>query len=305
MLVRSTHETRLDTTDCARIGRDIVTASKDGFGRLSRRGSVPRRTRLLPVPNERLRSAILEAGLTLTEFAGKVQVDPKTVERWIGLGRTPHRSSRWATASLLGADEAYLWPEVADDVRTRSASTAEIVHVYPHRGAVPHDLWPALLDSANDQIGLLAYAGLFLSDTTPDLPPILAAKAAAGTTVRLLLGDPKSAAVATRGDEEGIGEGLAARIRLSASYLSAGLEAPGVQLRYHETTLYNSIYRFDDQLLINMHVYGAAAVQSPVMHLRRIPGGRLFAHYMESFEKVWHGSTSCHLTLRRPDDGST
>lgn len=244
------------------------------------------------MPNERLRSAIVEAGLTLTEFATKVQVDPKTVERWIGLGRVPHRSSRWATASLLGAEETYLWPEVADNIRTRAASTAEVVSVYPHRGAVPHDLWPALLDSSTDQIGLLAYAGLFLSDTTPDLPAVLGGKAAAGTTVRLLLGDPESAAVATRGHEEGIGDGLAARIRLSASYLTAGLGAPGVQLRSHATTLYNSIYRFDDQLLINMHVYGAPAVQSPVMHLRRVPGGRLFAHYMDSFEKVWHGSTS-------------
>src|SRR5664280_712309 len=66
---------------------------------------------------------------------------------------------------------------------------------------------------------------------------------------------------------------------------------PGVQLRHHATTLYNSIYRFDDQALINTHVYGAPAVQSPVMHLRRVPGGRLFGHYLESFERVWETAT--------------
>ena len=271
---------RPDAHDCATTGRDAVTPCKDASGRPKHPENVPERTTMCGMPNERLRSAIIEAGLTLTEFATKVQVDPKTVERWIVLGRVPHRSSRWVAASLLGADETYLWPAVADDLRTRSASIAEIVTVYPHRGAVSQELWQVLLESATDQIGLLAYAGLFLSDTTPNLPAILAAKATTGTRVRLLLGDPDSPAVALRGHEEGIGDGLAARIRLSTTYLASAIETPGVQLRHHATTLYNSIYRFDDQVLVNTHVYGAPAVQSPVMHLRRVPGGRLFGHYL-------------------------
>ena len=59
--------------------------------------------------NERLRSSITGARLTITEVAAQVGVDPKTVERWIVLGRIPHRSHRWATAALLGTDEAYLF----------------------------------------------------------------------------------------------------------------------------------------------------------------------------------------------------
>jgi hypothetical protein len=51
--------------------------------------------------------------------------------------------------------------------------------------------------------------------------------------------------------------------------------------------LYNSIYRFDDELLVNTHAYGAGAPQSPVLRLRRIAGGRLFGYYMASFERVW------------------
>jgi hypothetical protein len=35
-----------------------------------------------------------------------------------------------------------------------------------------------------------------------------------------------------------------------------------------------------------MHVYGAVAAQSPVMHVRRIGGGRLFPHYVASSENV-------------------
>lgn len=31
----------------------------------------------------------------------------------------------------------------------------------------------------------------------------------------------------------------------------------------------------------------APAGQSPVLHLRRLPGGRMWDHYMRSFEEVW------------------
>jgi hypothetical protein len=72
------------------------------------------------VANERLRSCITGARLTIPDVAAQVGVDPKTVERWIVLGRIPHRSHRWATASLLGTDEAYLWPDIADDKRTQA-----------------------------------------------------------------------------------------------------------------------------------------------------------------------------------------
>jgi hypothetical protein len=83
--------------------------------------------------------------------------------------------------------------------------------------------------------------------------------------VRLLFGDPSCDAVALRGREEAIGDGMAARIRLALSYLRPAFDAPGVQVRSHETTLYNSIYRYDDELLVNTHAYGAGAPQSPVV----------------------------------------
>lgn len=55
--------------------------------------------------NERLRAAIATAGLTIEDVAARAEVDPKTVERWIRLGRLPHRAHRFATAKLLGRDE--------------------------------------------------------------------------------------------------------------------------------------------------------------------------------------------------------
>jgi alkylation response protein AidB-like acyl-CoA dehydrogenase len=41
----------------------------------------------------------------------------------------------------------------------------------------------------------------------------------------------------------------------------------GVELRLHDTPLYNSVYRFDDEMLVNGHAYGILAAYTPVMHL--------------------------------------
>ncbi len=59
--------------------------------------------------NERLRTALLQQGLTPSALADTVGVDPKTIERWIG-GRIPYRRHRHQVAVRLGVDETYLWP---------------------------------------------------------------------------------------------------------------------------------------------------------------------------------------------------
>jgi hypothetical protein len=64
---------------------------------------------------------------------------------------------------------------------------------------------------------------------------------------------------------------------------------PTVEIRLHTTVLYNSIYRADDEMLVNPHVYGTAAAQAPVLHLQRHGDGDgdLFGTYADSFERVW------------------
>jgi predicted DNA-binding transcriptional regulator YafY len=41
----------------------------------------------MEMPNERLRALLLERQVTLAKLAASVQVDPKTIERWIVAGR--------------------------------------------------------------------------------------------------------------------------------------------------------------------------------------------------------------------------
>lgn len=103
--------------------------------------------------------------------------------------------------------------------------------------------------------------------------------------IRLVFGDPDSEATIARGREEEID--LAARVRLSLQMVAPLLGVEGIEVRLHAATLYNSIFRSDDMMLTNTHVYGAPAAQSPVLHLQQIPGGRLFDHYARSYERVW------------------
>jgi transcriptional regulator with XRE-family HTH domain len=239
--------------------------------------------------NERLRVLLLERGLKPEDLAAEIGVDPKTVERWITKSRVPYRKHRYATAAFLGVDEAEIWPDALTSAQVAAASENEVAAFYPHRWAVPREAWQRLFEKAQREIGVLVYSGMFLAEDRGALRT-LGRKATAGVQVRILMGDPGSELVAQRGADEGIGEGMAARIRNSLVLLGPLRSQDGVEMRLHRTVLYNSMYLADDQALVNCHVYGAPASEAPVMHLRKVPGGDMLATYQESFEKVWEGA---------------
>jgi hypothetical protein len=45
--------------------------------------------------------------------------------------------------------------------------------------------------------------------------------------------------------------------------------------------------RLASEMLVNTHVVGSPAPQNPVLHLHRTADGRLFEHYLKSFDRVW------------------
>jgi transcriptional regulator with XRE-family HTH domain len=235
--------------------------------------------------NERLRATLLERGLTPSALGEELGVDHKTVERWIS-GRVPYRRHRYAVASRLGVDEAYLWPGALSREQITAASDSEVLAIYAHRSDVPREAWAQLFKSAERDIGVLVYSGLALAEDT-GVQNILAERARAGVRVRILLGDPDSPQVAERGRDEGVDDAMAARIR-NVLVLYRSLRATqGVEFRFHRTVLYNSIYLGDDHLLVNTHIYGMPASRAPVWHLRKIAGGEIASTYLESFERVW------------------
>lgn len=240
--------------------------------------------------NERLRAALLQKGMTPSALAEAIKVDPKTVGRWITVGRAPYRRHRYTVATMLGVEEAFLWPDALSPAQVAAASESEIITVYPHRWAVPRDIWRQLFDSAQQEIGVLVYAGLFLAEDAGMLR-LLADKASHGVRLRVLLGDPDSPGVSQRSADEGIDDAIAAKIRNVLVRYRPLRTADGVEIRLHRTVLYNSIYRADDQLLVNTHIYGAPATDTPVLHLRRVAGGDMVSTYLDSFDHVWADAT--------------
>jgi hypothetical protein len=244
------------------------------------------------VTNERLRGAIFTQGFAVHNIASELAVDPKTVDRWIG-GRTPYRRHRYALATLLHIDEGYLWPNALSDEQINASALAEVVRIYPHRAAVPRSLWMDLFERAASQIDVLVYAGLFLAEE-PGFVPLLKRKARKSVNVRLLLGDPESTNVAERGRQEGIDDAMCAKVRNALVNYRPLDGVAGVHIHLHETPLYNSIYRVDDEMLVNTHIYGIGAFIAPVLHLRHVPGGDMFTTYADSFERVWVSSIPAH-----------
>lgn len=238
--------------------------------------------------NERLRRTMFERGETNESVASAVKVDPKTVDRWVG-GRTPYTRSRFLLARHLQVEEEYLWPGQASAASVAAAEENELVAVHPHRYRVPNDTWTQLFDDAEEEIGMLVYSGMFVAENS-GITAILRTKAEDGVRVRLLLGDPDSAIVRARGQDEGIDDGLVAKIRESLHRLRVLANVEGIEVRLHATTLYTSIYRSDDDLLVNPHVYGVPASDAPVLHLRRSAGGTMTQTYLNSFEKIWDGA---------------
>ena len=87
--------------------------------------------------NENLRRALLRARLREEDVAARLDVDPKTVRRWLD-GRVPYPGNRAALADL--ADEADLWPGVGGPLVARTRPD-ELCMVYPHRWAIPRETW--------------------------------------------------------------------------------------------------------------------------------------------------------------------
>jgi transcriptional regulator with XRE-family HTH domain len=236
--------------------------------------------------NERLRSAMAARGWTHATLAERVQVDAKSVERWANLGRVPRRATALLAAEALGQDVYALWPALRQ-ARPARAVSPELVALYEQRADVPVSAYVDLLSAAREHIDILVYAAVFLHEAYPRLNDLLRERAAEGCAVRIALGDADSSNVQQRGREEKFGHGIESRCRLALLHYRPLVGVSGIEVRTHATTLYNSLYRADDQVMVNAHVWGVNAYGSPLWHLRRASEGGMFNTYAQSFEAVW------------------
>jgi hypothetical protein len=238
--------------------------------------------------NDQLAEAMARAGLTSTNLAATVELDPRTIDRLVAdRSRIPRAHARHAIAEAVQVPIGVLWPGASN-----GAQASEVEAIYASRAAMPSGLVMSLLASATRQVDVLTLAGMWLWDAVPGFGSALAEKASAGVSIRVCLGDPAGETVRVRGAEEGIDDLLAARCRLAAKYADQALRDSPAEVRMHDTTLYASILRFDDELLVNWHLYGAPAAESPVLQVGRSSSHGLGERVIGSFERVWQGAQS-------------
>jgi hypothetical protein len=225
-------------------------------------------------------------GMTAQSLADAVGVDAKTVERWVNTGRVPYVRTAVTAANVLEEDPVFLWPTLHRG-RSARAMPPEVVAVYQQRAQVAPATWRGFFDCASESIDILVYAAVFLHESIVDFNDLLATRADKGCQVRVALGAADSPNVAARGHEERFGHGIESRCELALLHYRPLIGTQNIEIRTHGTTLYNSIYRADDDLMVNAHVWGVNAYGAPVWHLRRTGSESMADAYLQSFDSVW------------------
>ena len=233
--------------------------------------------------NERLREALRRAQKTLDDVVQLTGVDPKTVQRWLN-GRVPHTRHRWAIAQLLHMRETDLWdlPETSPLPQSQ-----EVIASYAHRSQAPTEEWWRLFVQAEEHIDLLAYAMLFVPEQYAGLMSFLREKSASGCKIRIAMADPTCEMVQIRDKEEGLDGTLPGRIKNSLYHFQDIFNCPGIEICYHSTPLYNSLFRFDDEMFVTPHLYSLHGSKAPLLHIRRMKKDGVFDNFVAHFEAVW------------------
>jgi transcriptional regulator with XRE-family HTH domain len=216
---------------------------------------------------EHLRTAITRAELTLEEFADIVQVDVKTVRRWLA-GRTPYPRHRTRVAGALDTTEQALWPNAVPAPTATGAgelathATGDAIAGYGHAtdSAAPNAA--ELLRAAVERIEVV------IPDlgSRPGLVELFRTSAADGSRVRLIIEDT---------DEQ----------------VEPLLGIDAIELRVSPAGEGHILYRADDEMLLVLTHIGCAGASPAIIHLRRQADGGLFDRLADDFDDRWHEAT--------------
>jgi transcriptional regulator with XRE-family HTH domain len=217
--------------------------------------------------NEHLRTAITRAGLTLEEFADIVQVDVKTVRRWLA-GRIPYPRHRTRVAGALDTTEHALWPNTvpaptatgADKPATHATGDAIAGYAHSTDPAVPDAA--ELLRAAVEQIEIV----IPILGSRAGLVELVRTSAANGCRIRLITEDP---------DER----------------LEPLLGVDAIEVRASPAGEDHVFFRADDEMLLVLTRIGSAGASAPVIHVRRQADDGLFDRLVEDFDDRWLEAT--------------
>lgn len=218
--------------------------------------------------NENLKTALQMAGLTAEQFAELIEVDPKTVQRWLA-GRTPYTRHRAKLARALDTTEHALWPqlptETAGEPSGSNGPVGDLLAAHPtaNRPDKPDRL--ELLAAATERIELLDESVEQLL-VAPGVSELLVAKASDACQIRILVSEP-------------------------GRYLVSLIGQPGIEISVLETFPRQTIQRTDEQMLLTIILAGEPADDGPLLHLRRTMDNGLFDRYVGHFDDLWENDS--------------
>lgn len=240
--------------------------------------------------NDRLHLALSKAGLTPEGLAELAAVDLRTAQRWLA-GRTPHWRHRITIAKALQLEEAELWPEAAPRVKTQGSSN-ELEGAWATATEPGAPRWQKLITNANERIELCDYTLLDILEA-PGATTLLANKAAAGTTVKLMIASLDSLWLTlddwppdTRRALAGEGP-LTQGIRQSHKrlwQLTNNSQAEALQVLMPRCP---SILRFDNDMLIAIALWGDPRPRAPILHLHRRQQNGIFDKFTTHYQALW------------------
>jgi hypothetical protein len=143
-----------------------------------------------------------------------------------------------------------------------------------------------MIERARQQIDLLGFTLYFLPQQHSQLIQTLEEKCMAGCRIRVVIADPRSDFVRLRDLEEQDPIKLTARIETSLRAFRPLIGCDGAEMRFQNAPLYNSVFRFDDEMFVTPHLYGTAGNRAPLLHLRRNGPNGLFSRFSAHFESI-------------------
>ena len=241
-------------------------------------------------PNQRLWHALAAADLRPADLAERLQVDEKTVLRWISGECRPYRFRQYRVAELLRVDRRDLWPDAVSDAERLADGRADLVAVYPNRLFAVDEVWEEIWRTPGD-IEICTPTWSWAVEGHPLLLAHLNGLALEGHTIRVCLRDPDD----RDGDEVDAHDlERAALSRRTLRLLDPLLDqerALHSEIRLHHGALNASIYRYGTEMIVHQHLDGVPDTATPLWHLRRVSKGGLFDTYLTYLRHIWQRST--------------
>jgi hypothetical protein len=233
--------------------------------------------------NDQLRTALQDAGLQPDDLAAIVEVDVKTVRRWLA-GMAPYPRHRGKVARALDTTEHALWPDLTitppdPPATTASPPTSDLIAGYPTTDHPAAPDWRTLMREASDRIELLDETLIHVLDVD-GIPELLATKAADGCQIRVLYANPANHWVNHRegidrrsdpdvneqqeaeNDQAADARALAWEQASDRAYdlLRPPIGQPRIEIREYIAARLNTILRFDEQMLVTLHLWAQPAI---------------------------------------------